>query len=80
MATDLGELRAQIRAMTFVRGTAEEVEQWRNAYNEAWANQMLTGTGLTIEQHNLLAVFMDEGVPPSLVPEILLSYYRTASV
>ncbi|SCW93579.1 hypothetical protein SAMN02927924_04357 [Sphingobium faniae] len=80
MATDLSELRSQVRAMDFVRGTAEEVEQWRNAYNEAWANQMLAGTGLTIGQHNLLALLMEEGVPPSLVPAVLLSYYRNASV
>lgn len=76
---DLPALRAQVRAMDYVRGTAAEMEQWREANAEACANLAIEGMDLTIEEHAMLAMFMEEGVPPSLVPQIILSLYGKGS-
>src|SRR3546814_18031878 len=56
---DLPALRAQVRAMDYVRGTAAEMEQWREANAEACANLAIEGMDLTIEEHALLAMFME---------------------
>lgn len=76
---DLKTLRAQVRAMDYVRGTPAEVEQWREANAEACANLAIEGMDLTIEDHAMFAMFMEEGVPPSLVPQIILSLYGKGS-
>lgn len=72
-------LRSQVRAMDYERGTAAEVEQWREANAEACANLAIESMGLTAEEHAMFAMFMEEGVPPSLVPEIVLSLYGKGS-
>ena len=76
---DLPALRAQVRAMDYVRGTPAEIEQWREANAEACANLAIEGMDLTIEEHAMLAMFMEEGVPPLLVPQIILSLYGKGS-
>src|SRR3546814_6773796 len=49
---DLPALRAQVRAMDYVRGTAAEMEQWREANAEACANLAIEGMDLTrSEEH-----------------------------
>ena len=52
---DLSGLRAQVRAMDYVRDTADEVEEWREANAEARANLAIEGMALTIEDHAMLA-------------------------
>ena len=76
---NIDALRAQVRAMDYVRGTAAEIEQWREANAEACANLAIEGMDLTIEDHAMFAMFMEEGVPPSLVPQIVLSLYGKGS-
>lgn len=80
IAIDVEALRAQVRAMDYVRGTAAEVEQWREANAEACANLAIEGMNLTIEEHAMFAMFMEEGVPLSLVPQIVLSLYGKGSI
>ncbi|WDA39581.1 antitoxin VbhA family protein [Sphingobium sp. YC-XJ3] len=79
VAIDLPALRAQVRAMDYVRSTPAEIEQWREANAEACANLAIEGMDLTIEDHAMFAMFMEEGVPPSLVPQIVLSLYGKGS-
>lgn len=76
---DLSALRAQVRAMDYVRGTADEVEEWREANAEAHANLAIEGMVLTIEDHAMFEMFMEERVPPSLVPHIILGLYSKGS-
>lgn len=73
-------LRTQVQAMAYVRGTPDEVAQWREANAEACANLAIEGMDLTIEEHAMFAMFMEEGVPLSLVPQIVLSLYGKGSI
>src|SRR3546814_9700548 len=60
---DLPALRAQVRAMDYVRGTAAEMEQWREDNAEACANLAIKCMDLAIEDNAMLTMFMKEGVP-----------------
>lgn len=76
---DIEALRAQIRAMDFVRGNPEEIAQWREDDRDSRAN--LTIEGMTPEsiEDELFAMMMDEGVPPALATKIIVDLLQSGA-
>ena len=66
---DIETLRERIRLMDFERGTPEQVALWREDVAEARANLDIA----------MFAMMLDEGVPPAVMPSIILSLYKPGS-
>ncbi|WP_333885665.1 hypothetical protein [Sphingobium yanoikuyae] len=73
---DLETLRERIRQMDFKRGTAEQVALWREDVAESRANLAIEDMTPTIDEDAMFAMMLDEGVPPALMPSIILSLYK----
>ena len=73
---DLEALRERIREMEFERGTPEQVALWREDVEEARANLAIEDMTPTIDEDAMFAMMLDEGVPPALMPSIILSLYQ----
>lgn len=73
---DLEVLRGRIRSMTFERGTPEQVALWREDVAEARANLVIEDMTPTGDEDAMFAMMLDEGVPPSLMPSIILGLYK----
>jgi len=73
---DLEMLRERIRQMDFERGSPEQVALWREDVAEARANLALEDMTPTIDEDAMFAMMLDEGVPPALMPAIILSLYQ----
>ena len=73
-------LRAQVRAMNYVRGTPEEVAQWREDDENSRANLVIEGMTPTADEDAMFAMLRDEGVPPSLASSIILSLYGPTTI
>lgn len=73
---DLETLRERIRQMDFERGTAEQVALWREDVAESRANLAIEDMTPTIDEDAMFAMMLDEGVPPALMPSIILSLYK----
>ena len=73
---DLAEMRRQIRSMTFERGTPDEIALWRDDLAEARANLVIEGLAPTADDDDLFAMMLDEGVPPRLMPTLILQLYQ----
>ena len=81
MATiDVEAVRAQVRTMDYVRGTPEEVAQWREDNEDSRANLVIEGMTPTPDEDALFAMLLDEGVPPTLVTRIVISLYVPATI
>src|SRR3546814_11684591 len=52
-ALDIGAIRAQVRALDYVRGTPAEVAMWREGDAEARANLAIEGMDLDADEHAL---------------------------
>lgn len=65
-------VRAEIRAMDFVRGTPAEVAMWREDMTESRANLVIEDMISTPNDDAFFEMMLDEGVPPTLVSQILL--------
>lgn len=76
---DLEMLRERVRQMDFERGTPEQVEAWREDVAEARANLAIEDMTPTIDEDAMFAMMLDEGVPPALMPSIILSLYKPGS-
>src|SRR3546814_8500433 len=48
---DIGAIRAQVRALDYVRGTPAEVAMWREGDAEARANLAIEGMDLDADEH-----------------------------
>ena len=70
---DIEAIRAQIRAMDFVRGTPQEVEQWRLDDADSRANLAIEDMALTATEAALFDMMLDEAVPPALASQIVAS-------
>ncbi len=70
---DVEALRVQVRAMDYVRGTPEEVAQWREDNEDSRANLVIENMIPTADEDAMFAMLLNEGVPPSLVPSIILT-------
>ena len=73
---DLEVLRGRIRSMTFERGTAEQIALWREDVAEARANLVIEDMTPTGDEDAMFAMMLEEGVPPSLMPSIILGLYK----
>ena len=69
---DIGAIRAQVRAMDFVRGTPAEVAMWHEDMANSRANLVIEDMIPTPNDDAFFAMMLDEGVPPPLVSQILL--------
>jgi hypothetical protein len=69
---DIEAIRAQIRAMDFVRGTAAESAMWREDDEDSRANLAIEDMALDPDDAALFDLFRDEAVPPPLATQILL--------
>jgi len=76
---DIEALRAQIRAMDFVRGTPEEVAQWREDDRDSRANLAIEGMTPEPQEDELFAMMMDEGVPPPLATKIIVDLLQAGA-
>jgi hypothetical protein len=68
---DIEAVRAEVRAMDFVRGTPVEVAMWREDMAESRANLVIEDMIPTPNDDAFFDMLRDEGCPP-LVSQILL--------
>jgi hypothetical protein len=73
---DLTEMRRQIRSMKFERGTPDQIALWREDLAEARANLVIEGLAPTADDDEMFAIMLDEGVPPTLMPTLILQLYQ----
>ena len=69
---DIGAIRAQVRAMDFVRGTPAEVAMWHEDMANSRANLVIEDMIPTPNDDAFFEMMLDEGVPPTLISQILL--------
>jgi hypothetical protein len=73
---DLETLRGRIRSMSFERGTPEQIALWREDVAESRANLVIEDMTPTDDEDAMFALMLDEGVPPALMPSIILGLYK----
>lgn len=76
---DIEALRERIRQMDFERGTPEQIALWREDVAESRANLVIEDMTPTIDEDAMFAMMLDEGVPPALMPSIILGLYPPGS-
>jgi len=76
---DIETLRERIRLMDFERGTPEQVALWREDVAEARANLDIEDMTPTPDEDAMFAMMLDEGVPPAVMPSIILGFYKPGS-
>ncbi|PTW43694.1 hypothetical protein C8J25_1159 [Sphingomonas faeni] len=76
---DIETLRERIRLMDFKRGTPEQVALWREDVAEARANLDIEDMTPTPDEDAMFAMMLDEGVPPAVMPSIILGLYKPGS-
>lgn len=75
MPIDLEALRAQVRAMDYLRGTPDEMAQWREDMAESRANLAIEDMILSADEDAMFAMMLDQDLPPALMPSIILTLY-----
>ena len=73
---DLEALRERVRGMDFERCTPEQVALWREDVAEARANLVIEDMTPTSDEDAMFDMMLDEGVPPALMPSIILGLYK----
>ncbi|RMB51386.1 hypothetical protein C8J44_3649 [Sphingomonas sp. PP-CE-3A-406] len=73
---ELTEMQRQIRSMKFERGTPDQIALWRDDLAEARANLVIEGLAPTSDDDEMFAMMLEEGVPPRLMPTLILQLYR----
>ncbi len=68
-------LHAQVQAMAYVRGTPDEVAQWREDMAESRANPAIEDIVLSADEDAMFEMMLEEGLPPALMPLIILTLY-----
>ena len=69
---DVEAIRAEVRALDYVRGTPAEIALWREGDAEARANLAIEGMDLDADEHALFDMLRAEAVPPPLATAIVL--------
>ena len=69
---DIETIRAEVRAMDFVRGTPGDVAEWRMAYEDSRHNHVIENMIPTPNDDAFWEMMLDEGVSPPLVSQIIL--------
>ena len=65
-------VRAEVRAMEFVRGTPAEIAMWHEDMADSRANLVIEDMIPTPNDDAFFGMMLDEGVPPPLISQILL--------
>jgi hypothetical protein len=71
-ALALDAIRAEVRALDYVRGTPAEAAMWREDDADSRANLAIEGMALETDEHLLFDMLRDEAVPPPLATQIIL--------
>lgn len=69
---DVEAVRAEVRALDYVRGTPEEATDWRRADADARHNNVIEGLEYSPVEDALFDMLRDEAVPPDLAVQIVL--------
>ena len=69
---DIETIRAQVRAMDFVRGTPADIAVWREDMADSRANLVIEDMIPTPNEDAFFDMMLDEAVPPPLVSQVLL--------
>lgn len=69
---NIDAVRAEVRALDFVRGTPVEAAMWREDDEDSRANLAIEGMDLATDEHLLFDMLRDEAVPPPLATQIIL--------
>ncbi len=69
---DIEAIRAEVRAMDFVRGTPADLVEWRMAHEDSRANLVIEDMIPTPNEDAFFEMMLVEGVPPELTTQILL--------
>lgn len=72
MRLDLDAIRAEVRALAYVRGTPAEAAMWREDDEDSRANLAIEGMTLEADEHLLFDMLREEAVPPPLATQIVL--------
>lgn len=75
MRLDVEAIRAEVRALDYVRGSPVEAAMWREDDADSRANLAIEDMALEIDEHALFDMLRDEAVPPPLASQILLKLY-----
>ena len=65
-------IRAEVRALDYVRGSPADAAMWREDDEDSRANLAIEGMALSAEDDALFDMLRDECVPPPLATQILL--------
>lgn len=69
---DIDAIRAEVRALDFVRGSPAEHAMWREDDADSRANLAIEGMALSADDEALFDMLRDEAVPPPLATQIIL--------
>ncbi|CAH0357138.1 hypothetical protein [Sphingobium sp. CECT 9361] len=69
---DIEAIRAEVRAMDYVRGTPAKVAEWRIAYEDSRHNHVIENMIPTPNDDAFWEMMLEEAVSPPLVSKILL--------
>lgn len=72
MIGDIEAIRAEVRALDFVRGMPTEGALWREDDEESRANLAIEGMAPTPDEDALFDMLRDEAVPPPFATRIVL--------
>lgn len=75
MPLDVEAVRAEVRALDYVRGTPEEAADWRRADADARHNNVIEGLEFSPVEDALFDMLRDEAVPPELATQIVLKLH-----
>ena len=69
---DIEAIRAEVRAMDFVRGTPADLAEWRMAHENSRHNLVIEDMIPTPNEDAFFDLMLEEAVPPPLISQILL--------
>ena len=72
MTLDVEALRAEVRALDYVRGSAVDELAWREADEDSRHNHRIEGIEFSPTEEALFAMLLEERVPPDLTVRIVL--------
>ncbi|MET3439042.1 hypothetical protein [Sphingomonas sp. 1185] len=72
MPLDVEAVRAEVRALDYVRGTPVEAADWHRADADARHNNVIEGLEYSPVEEALFDMLRDEAVPPDLATQIVL--------
>lgn len=72
---NIDAIRAEVRALDFVRGSSAEAAIWREDDVDSRANLAIEGMNLAPDEAALFDMLRDEAVPPPLATQIILKLH-----